>query len=91
MLAKLKKIKYQPEYKNPIYHAVLECPAGNELYIKFDYTFSMGGYIPLAVTYSGEDKGAKLAWYTNEIENMTVSAFLETIAKKINKKYSVQL
>ena len=33
----------------------------------------------------------KLAWYTREIEKMTVQDFLETIANKINKKYEFTL
>ena len=72
MLTKIRKVKYMPEYKNPIYKVMLECPEGKELYVKFDYTHKMGKYMPLEVSYDGEQKGAKLAWYTNEIENLTV-------------------
>lgn len=90
MLTKIRKVKYMPEYKNPIYKVMLECPEGKELYIKFDYTHKMGKYMPLEVAYDGKKKGAKLAWYTNEIENLTVNGFLEKIAFKINKKYNVQ-
>lgn len=89
MLAKLKKVKYEPEHKNPIYKVILECPEQNKLYIKFDYTYSMKKYMPLKVEYNGIDKGAKLAWYTREVEGMTVDNFLEKIALKINKKYNV--
>ncbi|MGP7817389.1 hypothetical protein [Niallia sp. 01092] len=91
MLAKIKKVKFQPEYKNPIYKVILACPNGNQLYIKFDYTFAVNAYMPLSVEYNGEEKGAKLAWYTNEVENMTVQEFLEEIAGKINKKYNYKL
>ena len=90
MLTKIRKVKYMPEYKNPIYKVMLECPEGKELYVKFDYTHKMGKYMPLEVSYDGVRKGAKLAWYTNEIENLTVDRFLEKIACKINKKYNVQ-
>ena len=90
MLTKIRKVKYMPEYKNPIYKVIWECPEGKELYIKFDYTHKMGKYMPLEVSYDGEQKGAKLAWYTSEIENLTVDRFLEKIAFKINKKYNVQ-
>lgn len=88
MLTKIKKVKFEPEYKNPKYTVLLKCPNGNDLYIKFDYTYSMKKYMPLNVEYNGVDKGAKLAWYTNEVENMTVDAFLESIANRINKKYN---
>lgn len=90
MLTKIRKVKYMPEYTNPIYKVILECPEGKELYIKFDYTHKMGKYMPLEVAYDGKKQGAKLAWYTNEIENLTVDRFLEKIAFKINKKYNVQ-
>ncbi|MGX6446238.1 hypothetical protein ACWM35_23855 [Neobacillus sp. K501] len=91
MLAKIKKVKFEPEYKNPIYKVLLECPNGDELYIKFDFTKTMGGYIPLKVEYNGIDKGAKLAWYTREVEKMTVDTFLEEIAKRIDKKYHFKI
>lgn len=91
MLAKIKKVKFEPEYKNPLYKVKLECPEGNELYIKFDYTYAVGSYMPLEVAYNGKRKGAKLAWYTTEVEKMTVQTFLDCIAKKINKKYNFEL
>jgi hypothetical protein len=91
MLTKIKKVKLEPEYKNPVYKVKLESPKGKELYIKFDFTYSMNRYMPLEVHYDGEDKGAKLAWYTNEVEKMNVEDFLEAIAKKINKKYNFEL
>lgn len=47
MLTKIKKVKFEPEYKNPNYTVILECPKGNELYIKFDYTHAMKKYMPL--------------------------------------------
>lgn len=84
LLAKIKKIKLQTEYKNPKYTVLLECPNGDQLFIKFDYTIKMGGYMPLEVECNGVNKGAKLAWYTQEIEKMTVDVFLETIARKVN-------
>ncbi|HWO97596.1 MAG TPA: hypothetical protein VNM45_14940 [Bacillus sp. (in: firmicutes)] len=91
MLTKIKKVKFEPEYKNPVYKVLLECPSGNKLFIKFDYTHSMKRYMPLNVEYNGTDKGAKLAWYTSEVENMTVETFLEKIAGRINKKYNFKL
>lgn len=91
MLAKIKKVKFEPEHKNPIYKVLLECPEGNRLFIKFDYTYSMKRYIPLNVDYNGIDKGAKLAWYTSEVENMTVESFLEEIGGRINKKYNFKM
>ena len=44
---------------------MLECPEGRALYVKFDYTRKTGKYMPLEVSYDEEQKGAKLAWYTN--------------------------
>jgi hypothetical protein len=35
--------------------------------------------------------GAKLAWYTQEVENMTVRNFLGKIATIADKKYSFEL
>lgn len=60
---------------------------GKQLYVKFDYTYKTENFWPLEVNYNKKNYGAKLAWYTNEVENMTVASFLETIAGKINKKY----
>lgn len=91
MLAKIKKVKLNPEYKNPNYRVLLECPEGNPLFIKFDYTYSMKKYMPLKVIYNGADKGAKLAWYTNAVENMTVDSFLERIARRIDRKYNFHI
>jgi hypothetical protein len=88
VITKLKKVKFEPEYKNPVYNVIMECPEGNKLYIKFDYTYAMGNFMPLNVNYNGEDKGAKLAWYTNKVEDMTVEDFLGKIARRINKKYN---
>ncbi|MCM3789403.1 hypothetical protein M3221_13435 [Domibacillus indicus] len=90
MLAKIKKVKFEPEHKNPLYTVKLECPLGNELYIKFDYTYAVKAYMPLEVAYNKKRKGAKLAWYTKEVEKMTVEAFLDEIAQKINKKYNFE-
>lgn len=87
MKTKLKKVKFEPENKNPLYKVIMECPKGNKLYIKFDYTYANKTFMPFEVEYNGELKGAKLAWYTNEVEDMTVQAFLEKIATKINKMY----
>lgn len=91
MLARLKAVKLLPEYKNPNYKAKLECPDGSELYIRFDYTYSKKGYMPLKVYHNGVFKGAQLAWYTSEVEKMTVDEFLDGIAQRINKKYNFQL
>ncbi|WP_096155071.1 MULTISPECIES: hypothetical protein [Bacillus] len=91
MLAKIKKVKLSKEGKNPIYKAVLECPEGHQLYVHFDYTRSTNKFWPLEVNYNGENKGVKLAWYTRKVEKTTVEAFLEGIAKKINKKYAYDM
>jgi hypothetical protein len=91
MLTKIRKVKLETENKNPVYRVKLECPKGKELYIKFDYTYASKVFWPREVKYNGEDKGAKLAWYTREVESMTVDAFLAIIAKKINKKYNFAL
>lgn len=80
MLTKIKKVKFEPEYKNPNYSVILETPEGNTLFIKFDYTYKMGKFMPLEVNYNGKAKGAKLAWYTNKVENMTVDSFLGKLA-----------
>lgn len=91
MLTKIKKVKLETDNKNPLYQALLECPEGNELFIRFDYTYVNQAFMPLEVYYKGKSKGAKLAWYTSEIEGVTVQEFLEEIAEKINKKYGFQL
>lgn len=91
MLAKIKGVKLLTEYKNPNYKVKLECPDGNELLIKFDYTYATKSYMPLEVYYNGKSKGAKLAWYTSEVEKITVNEFLDEIATKINKKYNFEL
>lgn len=91
MLAKIKKVKLNKEGKNPVYKVILECPAGKELYIHFDYSYSTNNYWPLEVNYDGKHKGAKLAWYTQDVEHTSVEKFLETIARKINKKYGFEL
>ncbi|MGG3493998.1 hypothetical protein ABES19_29940, partial [Brevibacillus choshinensis] len=64
MLTKIKRVKFEPEYKNPKYTVYLECPKGNELFVAFDYTYTLKTYMPLEVEYNGVAKGAKLAWYT---------------------------
>ncbi|MFT8323016.1 MAG: hypothetical protein ABF649_19290 [Bacillus sp. (in: firmicutes)] len=89
--AKIKGVKYKPEYAHPRYKVKLETLEGKVLIIEFDYTKSSGlkGYMPLNVNYDGEDMGAKLSWYTKEIENMKVTEFLRILAVKINKKYNV--
>lgn len=91
MLAKMKKVKLNTEGKNPNYKVILECPDGKELYVHFDYTQVTNTYWPLEVNYDGKHKGAKLAWYTREVEKITVEKFLETMAKRINKKYAFEL
>lgn len=91
MLAKIKGAKLLSEYKNPNYRVKLECPDGSELIIRFDYTYSNETYMPLKVYHNGVYKGAKLAWYTSEVEKMTVESFLDYIAKKLNKKYNFDL
>ncbi|GAE26465.1 hypothetical protein JCM9140_2534 [Halalkalibacter wakoensis JCM 9140] len=91
MLAKIKGVKLLTEYKNPNYKVKLECPDGGELIIRFDYTYSREIFMPLKVYYNGVYKGAKLAWYTDEVEKVTVQSFLEQIAIKINKKYNFDL
>ena len=88
MLTKIKKVKFQPEFKNPVYEVILDCPKENKLYIKFDYTYKKEAFIPSRVNYNKEDKGSRLAWYTQKVENMTVQEFLGQIARKINKKYN---
>lgn len=88
MLTKIRKVKFEKERKNPIYNVVMECPDGKELFVKFDYTYATKNFWPLEVNYNKKNYGAKLAWYTREVENMTVELFLETIAGKINKKYN---
>lgn len=90
MRTKIKKVKFNAEGKNPNYKVILECPEGKELYIHFDYTYATNTYWPLEVSYDGTDKGAKLAWYTREIEDLTVDKFLEEIARKINNKYGFE-
>jgi hypothetical protein len=91
LLTKIKKVKFNTEGKNPIYKVVLECPEGKELYIHFDYTYKTNTFWPLEVNYDGQHKDAKLAWYTRNVEHMTVEIFLKTIAEKINKKYGYEL
>jgi len=91
MLTKIRKVKFEKERKNPLYHVILECPEGKELYVKFDYTYATNNFWPLQVNYNKKNYGAKLAWYTREVEDMTVEVFLETIADKINKKYNFEL
>ncbi|MDD1505805.1 hypothetical protein PVA17_24105 [Lysinibacillus sp. CNPSo 3705] len=91
MITKIRKVKFEPERKNPMYNVIMECPNGKELYVKFDYTYATEKFWPLKVNYNKKNYGAKLAWYTREVENMTVELFLETIANKINKKYNFDL
>ncbi|MFJ7954555.1 hypothetical protein ACIQZG_23940 [Lysinibacillus sp. NPDC096418] len=91
MLTKIRKVKFERERKNPLYNVIMECPDGKELFVKFDYTYATGNFWPLEVRYNKKNYGAKLAWYTREVENMTVKSFLETIASKINKKYNFDL
>ncbi|MFE8701554.1 hypothetical protein ACFYKX_13195 [Cytobacillus sp. FJAT-54145] len=90
MLAKIKKVKLNTKGKNPIYKVILECPEGKELYIHFDFSLSTNSYWPLEVSYDGEHKDAKLAWYTRDVEHTTVEAFLKVIAEKINNKYGLK-
>lgn len=91
MLAKLKKVKFNSEGKNPVYKAILECPEGKELYIHFDYSLTKKNYWPLEVSYNGVHQGTKLAWYTRDIEKTTVDKFLKKIALVMNKKYGYEL
>ncbi|MCD8510861.1 MAG: hypothetical protein LRY73_14035 [Bacillus sp. (in: Bacteria)] len=91
MLAKIKKAELNIDRKNPVYKASLECPKGKELYVHFDYAYKTKNYFPLEVIYDGKHKGAKLAWYTNDVEYTTVDRFLDKIAKRINKKYGYEL
>ncbi|RFU65034.1 hypothetical protein [Peribacillus glennii] len=87
MLSKIRKVKFHTEGKNPNYKVILESPEGKELYVHFDYTHATKTYWPLEVSYDGKFKDAKLAWYTREIEGTKVAEFLESIAKRVNKKY----
>ncbi|MDQ0229977.1 hypothetical protein [Metabacillus malikii] len=91
MLTRIKKVKLDTEGKNPNYRVVLESPDGKQLYIHFDYTIKTKTFWPLEVHFDGKKKGARLAWYTSDIEKMTVAKFLELIAKRINKKYGFVL
>ncbi|RFU70440.1 hypothetical protein D0469_07595 [Peribacillus saganii] len=93
MLSKIKGTKYMPEYAHPRYKVKLETPEGKDLIILFDYTESslMKGFMPLKVKYDGQNKGAQLAWYTQEVEKMTVIEFLGILAEKLNKKYDVDV
>ncbi|MFJ6210336.1 hypothetical protein [Lysinibacillus sp. NPDC092081] len=91
MLTKIRKVKFEKERKNPLYNVIMECPEGKDLYVKFDYTYATNNFWPLQVNYNKKNYGAKLAWYTREVEDMTVEVFLETIADKINKKYNFEL
>lgn len=88
MLTKIKKVKFQPEFKDPVYEVILDCPKENKLYIKFDYKYKNQTFKPSLVNYNKENKGTKLAWYTQKVEKMTVQEFLGQIARKINKKYN---
>ncbi|MEG0450427.1 MAG: hypothetical protein RR595_11260 [Lysinibacillus sp.] len=90
MLTKIRKVKFEPERKNPLYQVIMECPDGKQLYVKFDYTYITGTFWPLEVNYDKKNYDAKLAWYTREVESMTVKLFLEEIATKINKKYNFE-
>ncbi|MDA1741778.1 hypothetical protein [Bacillus sp. II_CA] len=85
------KAKLKKEYKNPVYEVTLVCPEGKKLDIKFDYTYPYKSFMHLKVSYDGHDKGAKLAWYTKEVEDMTVQRFLETLANKVNDDYKFAL
>ena len=49
MLTKIRKVKFEPERKNPVYKVIMECPNGKELYVKFDYTYATGNFWPLEV------------------------------------------
>ncbi|MDQ0257837.1 hypothetical protein J2S74_005300 [Evansella vedderi] len=84
-------MKFNTDGKNPVYKAILECPKGKQLFVHFDYSYTTKNYWPLEVIYDGKSKGAKLAWYTKDVENTTVDRFLDKIAKRINKKYGYEL
>ena len=91
MLTKIRRVNFNKEGKNPVYKVFLECPEGNELFVHFDYTQRTNKFGPVAVQYNGIQKGVKLAWYTREVEKISVVKFLENIARKINKKYGYEL
>ncbi|MFC5466055.1 hypothetical protein [Lederbergia graminis] len=87
MRSRIRKVNLNTNGKNPVYKVILECPNAKELYIHFDYSRTTKTYWPLEVSYDGQHKDAKLAWYTRDVEQMTVNEFLRTIADLINKKY----
>ena len=91
VLTKIRKVKFEKERKSPLYNVIMECPEGKVLYVKFDYTYATGAFLPLKVDYNKKNYGTKLAWYTQEVEEMTVATFLEEIATKINKKYNFEI
>lgn len=91
MITKIRKVKFDKEGKNPVYKVILECPEGKELYTHFDYIFETKSYSLLKVKYDGLDKDAKLAWYTQDVEKLTVDKFLDKVSQKINKKYGYVL
>ncbi|WP_458413329.1 hypothetical protein ACNQFZ_00045 [Schinkia sp. CFF1] len=91
MISKIRKVKFNKEGKNPVYKVILECPEGKELYTHFDYIHETNTYSVLKVKYDGLDKGEKLAWYTKNVEKLSVDKFLEKISRKINKKYGYAL
>ena len=87
MLTKIRKVKFEPATKKPVYQVIMECPEGQQLYIKFDYTQATGNFWPLQVIYNKKGYGSKLAWYTQKVEKMPVQEFLGYISAKINRKY----
>lgn len=91
MISKIRKVKFNKEGKNPAYKVILESPEGKELYTQFDYILETQSYSLLKVKYDGLDKDAKLAWYTNDVEKLTVDKFLDKVSRKINKKYGYVL
>ena len=87
MIAKIRKVNLNTEGRNPVYRVLLECPEGKELYVHFDYSHTTQTFWPLEVNYDGKHKDEKLAWYTRNVEQMTVVEFLRRISEKINRKY----
>lgn len=90
MRATLKEVKWNTEGTFSSYQAILESPGGKELIIHFKYLRALQAYLPLKVNYDGQDKRAKLAWYSSDIEKMSVHDFLEEIAERVNQAYGYE-
>ena len=87
MLAKLKKVKLDELSRRPMYKALLECPEGKKLYIRFEYNYATKTFGTQEVTYAGKSMDNRLAWYSRKVEKMTINDFLKEIAMKVNEKY----